>query len=68
MIDAAGAIYVIGGQGTDTTTFYADVWSSTDGGGRPDSVLGVVGGVHWVGNQGGTRGGTTGGTKGGNKG
>ncbi len=32
MIDAAGAIYVIGGQGAGVSTFYADVWVSTDGG------------------------------------
>ncbi len=32
VIDAAGAIYVIGG-GHDS-----DVWASTDGGARPDSV------------------------------
>ncbi len=45
MIDAAGAIYVIGGSGTESTTFYADVWVSTDGGARPDSVQGGVWGV-----------------------
>jgi hypothetical protein len=33
VIDAAGAIYVIGGG---FATFYADVWASTDGGTRPD--------------------------------
>ncbi len=32
MIDAAGAIYVIGGF--DGTTYYNDVWASTDGGAR----------------------------------
>ncbi len=37
VVDAAGAIYVIGGQGSDSATFYADVWASTDGGARPDS-------------------------------
>ncbi len=37
MVDAAGAIYVIGGEGT---TNYKDVWASTDGGARPDSVEG----------------------------
>ncbi len=37
MIDAAGAIYVIGGvSGTDYDTDYNDVWVSTDGGARPD--------------------------------
>ncbi len=45
MVDAAGAIYVIGG--TNGTTLYNDVWVSTDGGARPDSaggrgVLGVL--------------------------
>ena len=30
VIDAAGAIYVIGGR--DGTTFYNDVWASTDEG------------------------------------
>ncbi len=49
MVDAAGAIYVLGGRGGSTTD-YNDVWASTDGGARPDSVK-VVGrrGVHWVG-------------------
>ena len=36
VIDAAGAIYVIGGVGTGDTVFQ-DVWVSTDGGARPDS-------------------------------
>ncbi len=31
-VDAAGAIYVIGGYGSGTGTFYHDVWVSTDGG------------------------------------
>jgi hypothetical protein len=30
VIDAAGAIYVIGGHGS--STYYNDVWISTDGG------------------------------------
>ena len=34
VIDAAGAIYVIGGEGG---TVFNDVWVSTDGGARPDS-------------------------------
>jgi hypothetical protein len=38
VIDAAGAIYVIGGYGATT---YEDVWASTDGGARPDYVEGV---------------------------
>jgi hypothetical protein len=37
VIDAAGAIYVLGGRGSGT--FYQDVWASTDGGARPDSRL-----------------------------
>ncbi len=46
MIDAAGAIYVIGGW--DGTKYFNDVLVSTDGGARPDSrrVLGV--GCHGV--------------------
>ncbi len=41
VIDAAGAIYVIGGLGGSTTiTYYQDVWVSTDGGARPDCVWG----------------------------
>ncbi len=42
MVDAAGAIYVIGGTGYSGTgyIFFADVWVSTDGGARPDSVGG----------------------------
>ncbi len=42
VVGAAGAIYVIGGVGSDT--FYQDVWVSTDGGEWPDPVGGVVGG------------------------
>ncbi len=42
VVDAAGTIYVIGGGGG--TTDFNDVWASTDGGARPDSVKGVVGG------------------------
>ncbi len=30
VVDAAGAIYVIGGY--DGTTYFGDVWASTDGG------------------------------------
>ncbi len=44
VIDAAGAIYVIGGDGS-SYTFYEDVWASTDGGARPDYVGGMVGGT-----------------------
>jgi hypothetical protein len=32
VVDAAGAIYVIGGW--NSTTLFADVWASTDGGAR----------------------------------
>ena len=50
MVDAvSGAIYVIGGFGG---TDYNDVWASTDGGARLDSVGGAVGRVLWVGTQG----------------
>ncbi len=41
MVDAAGAIYVIGGIGSGGT-YYQDVWVSADGGARPD-LRGVVG-------------------------
>jgi hypothetical protein len=54
VIDAAGAIYIIGGF--DDGTDFQDVWASTDGGARPDSVQGGL--------AGGTRGGTQGGTPG----
>jgi hypothetical protein len=37
VIDAAGAIYVIGGYGPGDT-FYQDAWASPDGGARPDSA------------------------------
>jgi hypothetical protein len=40
VIDAAGAIYVIGGYSFLGDTTYNDVWVSTDGGARPDSVGG----------------------------
>ncbi len=32
VIDAAGAIYVLGGYGGGSTTLYDDVWVTTDGG------------------------------------
>ncbi len=49
MIDAAaGAIYVLGGDGDGT--YYRDVWASTDGGARPDSV-----GGRWSGGGGGVK-------------
>ncbi len=34
MVDAAGAIYVIGGVSGDSPTYFHDVWASTDGGAR----------------------------------
>ncbi len=43
MIDASGAIYVIGGSSSANT--YKDVWVSTDGGARAGLALGVLGGV-----------------------
>jgi hypothetical protein len=43
VVDAAGAIYVIGGYGGGT--YYQDVWASTDGGARPDYVRGVLDGT-----------------------
>ncbi len=44
MVDAAGAIYVIGGYSFSSGTGYLhDVWASTDGGARPDSVKGGSG-------------------------
>ncbi len=48
MIDAAGAIYVIGGYGN---IYLNDVWASTDGGARPDLAGGVLEG-YWAGTQG----------------
>ncbi len=42
MIDA-GNIYVIGGF--NHGVYFNDVWGSTDGGARPDSGVGVVGGI-----------------------
>ncbi len=47
VIDAAGAIYVIGGYGGEGTV-YQDVWASTDGGARPDSRRGWSGGYPGV--------------------
>ncbi len=49
VVDAAGAIYVIGGDGN---TNFNDVWASTDGGAR----AGLGRGVHWVGTTGVLRG------------
>ncbi len=55
MVDAAGAIYVIGGEGINGILFN-DVWLSTNGGAR--AGLGPRAG------SGGTREGTRGGTEG----
>jgi hypothetical protein len=52
VIDAAGAIYVIGGN--DRTFYKDDVWASTDGGAWAGLCQGVVGRAHWVGTTGGT--------------
>jgi hypothetical protein len=49
VVDAAGAIYVIGGDGYGNGTYFQDVWASTDGGARPDSVQGGDRGVLEVG-------------------
>jgi hypothetical protein len=45
VVDAAGAIYVIGGQGSGTETYYNDVWVSTDGGARAGLRRGGSGGT-----------------------
>ncbi len=47
VIGAAGAIYVIGGEGSGDT-YFNDVWVSADGGARPDSRRGWSGGTGWV--------------------
>ena len=41
VVDAAGAIYVIGGY--DGTNSHNNVWVSPDGGARPDSRVGWSG-------------------------
>jgi hypothetical protein len=46
VIDASGAIYVIGGF--DGGTVYNDVWASTDGGAQPDAVKGGLRGGRGV--------------------
>ncbi len=54
VVDAAGAIYVLGGQtgdGGQSTTYFNDVHVSTDGGAGPDSRRGwsgVLGGYSKV--------------------
>ncbi len=44
VVDAAGAIYVIGGWASNPD-YLNDVYASTDGGARPDSVGGWSGGT-----------------------
>ncbi len=48
VVDAAGAIYVIGGDYQGEDTQYEDVWASTDGGTR----AGLNQREYWVGTQG----------------
>jgi hypothetical protein len=57
VVDAAGAIYVIGGVDEVGVIFYNDVWVSTDGGARAGLGRGAVGGYTKVlqGYYGGTR-------------
>ncbi len=55
VIDAAGAIYVIGGY-SYSGTYLHDVWVSTDGGARPDSGVGWSGGSQGRNTGGSTRG------------
>jgi hypothetical protein len=52
VVDAAGAIYVIGGlsERDGIYTYYHDVWVSTDGGGHRTRVGGSRG--YWVSTQG----------------
>jgi hypothetical protein len=46
VIDAAGAIYVIGGVGGGSDgTWYQDVWASTDGGAQAGLAPGVLEGA-----------------------
>ncbi len=47
VVDAAGAIYVIGGSVFDGTGFAQDVWASTNGG-ADRTKSGVVGVTGWV--------------------
>jgi hypothetical protein len=65
VVDAAGAIYVIGGTtGAGFSTDYQDVWASTDGGARAGLGQGGDRGVLEWGTQGGYWGGYPTGTKG----
>jgi hypothetical protein len=47
VVDAAGAIYVLGGiiLNGSYSTYFNDVWASTDGGARTGLAPGVVGGT-----------------------
>ncbi len=45
VIDASGAIYVIGGIGESYPYYFNDVWLSTNGGARPDSHNVLLGGT-----------------------
>ncbi len=45
VIDAAGAIYVLGGYNGGTFTHYKDVWMGTAGGAWPDSRREYSGGT-----------------------
>ncbi len=63
VVDAAGAIYVIGGYsmgGPNGTTYFQDVWVSTDGGARAGPGRGGGRGVHWGYSRGYYRGSTRG--------
>ncbi len=49
VVDAAGAIYVLGGNNINGGGCFHDVWATTDGGARPDSVkVGWSGGTTGV--------------------
>ncbi len=50
VVDAAGAIYVIGGDSKDTSGpyYYQDVWASTDGGVHRTRSRGWSGGTGWA--------------------
>ncbi len=48
MVDAAGAIYVIGGNNDGINTYLNDVYASTDGGARTGLGRGWWGGIVWV--------------------
>ncbi len=53
VVDATGAIYVLGGSGySDGFTDFQDVWASTDGGARAGLRQRGYEGGYWVGTQG----------------